>query len=134
MAVHHGDATVSIRLWIDDLRKPPSDEWTWAKTLEEAMDHIRSPVGVSEISFDHDLGVKDLTMENEWINSQPVARYLEDQAQSGELIVMPVWWIHSMNPRGRKELLAILQRAERFIDERRCPYAIHDGRVIVGTK
>lgn len=112
---------MGIRLWIDDMRNPPSDEWVWAKTLEEAMEHIKSPSGVQEVSFDHDLGVKDMTMANTWINSQPVAKYLEAQAESGAIDKLPVWWIHSMNPRGRKELLAILQRAERYIAEREAP-------------
>lgn len=125
-----------IRLWIDDMREPPSDEWTWAKTLEEAMDHVKSPVGIAEISFDHDLGGEKKRNASGWMeytNSQPVAQYLEDQAQSGELLVMPVWWIHSMNPRGRKELLAILQRAERYIAERQVD-AIVAGDTILEIK
>lgn len=128
---------MSIKLWIDDLRQPPSDEWTWAKTLEEAMDHIKSTVGVSEISFDHDLGVKyqDADGWYRWKDTQPVAKYLEAQAESGELSVMPVWRIHSMNPEGRKQLIAILQRAEKFIADRRMPDAImDDGKTIVETK
>jgi hypothetical protein len=123
-----------ICLWIDDYHAPPSDEWTWAKTLEEAMAHIQSPVGVTQISFDHDLGVKDLTRVGEWVNSQPVAKYLEAQAESGELLVMPAWQVHSRNPRGKKELIAILQRAERYIDERRRPDVIMDNGVIMEMK
>lgn len=127
---------MGIRLWIDDVREPPSDEWTWAKTLAEAMDHIQSPTGVKEISFDHDLGEK-YKADDGWYrfrDSQPVARYLEEKAYSGELLTMPVWHIHSMNPVGRKELYAILQSAERYVKERVIPDAIHEDGTILEIK
>lgn len=123
---------MGVKLFIDDLRSPPDDTWTLARTLEEAMEHIKSTPGVKEISFDHDLGVRDYST-GEWVNSQPVARFLEEQAHSGELLVMPIWRIHSMNPRGRVELLAILHRAERFIAEREAPTRGPDAILGDGT-
>lgn len=109
-----------MKLWIDDLRTPPDSSWTWAKTLEEAMAHVTAvPHDVTEISFDHDLGVKYQDQDGwfRWRDTQPVAKWYEAEAKAGRLQQLPVWFIHSMNPPGRKELLAILQRAERYIIE-----------------
>jgi hypothetical protein len=44
----------SKRLWLDDVRRPPSDEWTWAKSVEEAIE-ILATKRVVEASLDHDL-------------------------------------------------------------------------------
>ncbi len=43
-----------MKLWLDDLRPPP-EGWMWARTVEEAMPHLRSGE-VAEASLDHDLG------------------------------------------------------------------------------
>lgn len=107
-----------MRLWIDDYRKPPGDDWTWAKTLEEALAHVRSDVTIEVISFDHDLGVKDL-VNMRWVDTQPVAKWFEAEAEAGRLVHMPVWFIHSANPEGRRQLCAILLRAEKFIEDRK---------------
>jgi hypothetical protein len=110
---------MKLWLWIDDFHKPPHERWTWAKTLEEAMAYVTSSRPIEIISFDHDLGVKDLSRMGEWVNSQPVAKWYETEAENGNLLAMPIWRIHSRNPRGCKELRAILERAERFIAERK---------------
>lgn len=112
---------MKLKLWIDDYRRPPDDSWTWAKTLEEAMAHVTAaPYNIAEISFDHDLGVK-YRDENGWLrwkDTQPVAKWFEAEAEAGRLRKMPVWFIHSMNPEGRKQLLAIMHRAEKYIEDR----------------
>lgn len=44
-----------MKLWLDDVRPPPSKEWLWAKTAEEAIAALS--LGIVEIcSLDHDLG------------------------------------------------------------------------------
>jgi hypothetical protein len=44
-----------IRLWLDDIRTPPNDTWTWVKTVDEAV-ALMETGRVTEASLDHDLG------------------------------------------------------------------------------
>lgn len=44
-----------MKLWIDDIRTPPDDSWTWAKNYSAAVDYLG--YGIADVvSFDHDLG------------------------------------------------------------------------------
>ena len=96
-----------MRLWIDDLRDPPDDTWTWAKSSSVACQHVLSDA-VAEISFDHDLGGDDTAM--------PVALLIEERAYNG--IAPPQWHVHSANPVGRANLQATLRSAERLYDNK----------------
>lgn len=95
-----------MKLWIDDVRPPPGDEWMWAMTLAEALDFIEDG-DCEEVSFDHDLGGDDTAM--------PVAKRIEELAFNGER-APPKWHVHSANPVGRKNLEATLRSADRFWD------------------
>jgi hypothetical protein len=44
-----------MKLWLDDVREPPGEDWTWVKTVPEAKEILGSQE-VSEASLDHDLG------------------------------------------------------------------------------
>ena len=93
------------KLWIDDLREPPDEDWCWAKTSGVAISCLL--IGpVTEISFDHDLGGDDTTMS--------VAKLIEQRAHDGAK--PPKWRIHSANPVGRKNLEAALASADRLWD------------------
>lgn len=41
-------------MWIDDVRRPPSDQWTWARSVAEAI-KILDNDAVIEASLDFDL-------------------------------------------------------------------------------
>lgn len=45
-------------LWLDDIRRPPSSFWKWARTLDDAK-MIINTCNVLEASLDHDLGLHD---------------------------------------------------------------------------
>jgi len=47
-----------VKLWLDDVRTPPDESWTWVKTVEEAIALMNSGE-VVEASLDHDLGQDD---------------------------------------------------------------------------
>ncbi len=49
----------TVKLWHDDVRTPPNDQWVWARTNQEAIE-ILSEYNVVEISLDHDLGLDHL--------------------------------------------------------------------------
>jgi len=44
-----------VKLWVDDLRKPPDDGWYWALDAEDAKEVLLEHQ-ISEQSLDHDLG------------------------------------------------------------------------------
>lgn len=104
-----------MRLWIDDVRKPPTDSWTWCKTSKEAFDLIGLVIAVKTdplhfvISFDHDLGETDTTI--------PIAKYFEELAYNGVDFKLE-WTIHSANPVGKANLQRILESMERFQREK----------------
>ena len=50
----NGDETPTRKLWVDDVRRPPSPGWTWVKTAAEAIDAV-STGEVGELSLDNDL-------------------------------------------------------------------------------
>jgi hypothetical protein len=95
------------KLWIDDLRSPPDDDWHWVKTSSEAIEYLRF-YPVCAISFDHDLGGDDTSMRVvDWI----------DNATNSGLLPPFEWFIHSANPIGRRNIHTALTRiCERFED------------------
>ena len=46
-----------MKLWIDDCREPPGEDWIIARNYEEALRVLQSNL-VTSISFDHDLGTE----------------------------------------------------------------------------
>lgn len=44
------------RIWLDDLREPPDERWTWVKTTQEAIDLLTAE-SVTHASLDNDLGL-----------------------------------------------------------------------------
>lgn len=92
-----------IRLWIDDVRLPPSIDWIWAKTSAEALFAFRE-FNVLEVSFDHDLGGDDTALN--------VANFVEDCVLNAGMRC-PIWYVHSDNPPGRENIKRAMQSAER---------------------
>ena len=43
-----------MKLWLDELSEPPTLEWTWVRTVEEAMDLMETGA-VTHASLDSDL-------------------------------------------------------------------------------
>ena len=44
----------TTRLWLDDVRRPPSGNWTWARSVDEAVEILMTET-VVEASLDNDL-------------------------------------------------------------------------------
>lgn len=101
-----------FKVWHDDIRKPPSHEWLWARTNDEAAQLLRN-LDVAEISLDHDLGMDGVDPD------LPDAIYLKgNSAQTGlDLVDWMVQTgnvpdkvtIHSWNPAGAQRMLRTLQ-------------------------
>ena len=45
-----------MKLWLDDVRTPPDETWTWVKSAQEALELFRQPNVVDIASLDHHLG------------------------------------------------------------------------------
>ena len=93
-----------IKIWIDDIRTPPSEDWIWIKSVNEAKRYISMiyTYGVTDImlSVDHDAGdyAKD---GGDYIK---ILDYLEMVGYNGDLR------IHSMNPVGVQNMRNIIQK------------------------
>ena len=87
-----------IILWVDDLRQPPEGPYYWAKSVNQAIAAIRC-VKFDYLDLDHDAG--DYAYDGgDYIR-------LLDWMEKNE-ISYPIR-IHSMNPVGRMNMLAIAE-------------------------
>lgn len=86
-----------MRLYVDDLRDPPGDDWVVARTSDQALDILREGTSVSEISLDHDLGGDDTT--------RPVVLYLCEHGSWPDVVR-----VHSANPVGVEWIEGMVRR------------------------
>ena len=97
-----------MKLWLDDVRKPPDASWHWVRTAEEAVAWLREDV-VSEASLDHDLALPLLGCEPK--TGYDVAAWLEVHPEHYPPGGVQV---HSMNPSGAERMRAALHKASLF--------------------
>lgn len=104
-----------MRLWHDDIRTPPDDSWTWARTNAQAIKLLRENE-VTEASLDHDLGLDHLDPSEYY--SPDILR--GDGFLTGEHLVIemvhldlipPVVRVHSWNPVGAMRMVSRLRAA-----------------------
>jgi len=93
-----------IRLWVDDVRDPPSSNWVWAKTYNEAVCFLDF-FPVAEVSLDHDLGPGKTGYD--------LAVYMETMAAAGVLDKLE-WHVHSFNPVGSANIRQAMLSCERY--------------------
>lgn len=100
-----------MNLWLDDERLPPSDEWFWAKTAQEAIDWLeKNADNVSRISLDHDLGPEEAGSGYQvacWLegNYHKYFNY-EDYENPTTLTIN----LHSANPIGVQKMYQALRK------------------------
>lgn len=93
-----------MKIWVDDIRTPPDDTWTWAKTSQDAIYWLMSSQICEHeecqfdiMSLDHDLGGDD--------TSRPIVLWMcENEYWPEEVIV------HSANPVGIEWLEGMIRR------------------------
>jgi hypothetical protein len=96
-----------MKLYIDDLRTPETNDYIIMRDSKSAIDFIKNHLSeISEISFDHDLGDVDTTI--------PILEYLEELAFNNVKFDID-FYIHSMNPIGRKNIQRIINSIHRFL-------------------
>lgn len=93
-----------IKIWLDDIRTPPSDDWIWIKSVNTAKRYISmiSSNKIAEImlSVDHDAG-DFATDGGDYIK---LLDWLEETGRN-----YPIH-IHSMNPVGVQNMRAIIRK------------------------
>lgn len=80
-----------MRLWLDDIRRPLDDTWTWVKTVDEARDILMSE-DVEIASFDSDLGA--------WERPDGVCGYDPNEPEGWELVE----WLTVLTRTGEADL------------------------------
>lgn len=104
-----------LKLWHDDIRRPPNDSWNWARTNKAAKKLLlRQPYTVA--SLDHDMGLHDydpdiedadyLWTDEDWPqeDGEELARWMVKNN-----CVPPYIRIHSFNPVGARTMRDILK-------------------------
>lgn len=96
-----------IKLWIDDIRIPPSQEWIWIQSVNKAKEYFLTLSSTNNIdifiSLDHDAG--DFASDGgDYIN---ILNWLEE---SGLVDTGYSFRLHSMNPVGVQNMRAIIQK------------------------
>ncbi len=86
-----------LKLWVDDLRDPPDETWTVARTSQEAISLLTGTRFV-RMSLDHDLGGDDTTRR--------VVLWLCENPHRWPWRVS----VHSANPVGRSWLSGMIDR------------------------
>lgn len=131
-----------MKIWHDDVRHPPDDSWTWARTNKEAIHMLLQAevqgVPVTEMSLDHDLGCHDI--------DGPGAELLKGDSPDGDgvdlvqamcalRIVPPKITIHSWNPDGADRMAGMLKgMSEAEVIVKRFEAPILESRPLMNIK
>jgi hypothetical protein len=100
-----------MKLWLDDERYPPPEpEWHWCKNAPEALIYVlRWGHQVDEWSLDHDLAMEDI--DGAWF----LRCILFAIICNGAHIRVPAIRIHSANPAGRENMLALIKDIREYV-------------------
>lgn len=90
-----------MKLFVDDLRDPPDQSWTVARSTGDALKLCRE-TWPTELSLDHDLGGEDRVMD-----------FLKEFYEMSGARSIPAWKVHSANPVGRLNIESFMTSWER---------------------
>lgn len=93
---------MTYKLFIDDLRMPPTDDWVIARSSQEAWDIVMKLGTPSLISYDHDLGGEDTSMVF-------IHRLIRHKLDNPDFDFPIGYQIHSANPVGVKNIFELLR-------------------------
>ena len=98
----------TFKLWVDDMRQPPSDEWLWARCVQQAKVAIifyehQMQSDTILIDLDHDAG--------DWAkNGGDFIKLLDWLEERGIVDTGYFFHLHTMNPVGRDNMRAIIEK------------------------
>ena len=96
------------KLWLDDVRKPPDDSWSWRKSMEEAKQFVMENE-CDEWALDHDLGGQ-LAHYGTGVYDHAAATGFDFVKACLQFLPKPPKrvWIHSTNTTGAIEMAGLL--------------------------
>lgn len=101
-----------MKIWLDDIRTPPSSDWHWCKTAWEVIALIvTKPNEIEHIAFDHDLG-------HGAGSGHQVVQCLEFYFHNGWVTKLPEWSCQSDNGPGRNNIIQTMKSLERYAKEK----------------
>lgn len=92
-----------IKMYIDDVRCPPDDDWILVRSSDEAVAWVTQNGMPDFISFDHDLGGEDTTMV-----------FLKKIVELG-LKPPNNYHVHSANPIGKQNIVSFVDSWKRVM-------------------
>src|SRR4051812_24062717 len=96
-----------MKLFLDDIRDPPNDTWTVARSYREAVELVQHQGFPETVSFDHDLGDGPTGMDfAHWL----VAFDLDHNVMPDKF----TFQVHSANPVGRDNIVGLLDQYIRW--------------------
>lgn len=105
-----------VKVWHDDVRRPPDDSWIWCRSNQEVI-RIAKAFRIDELSMGHDLGGSDIPlsdldqMDTDFlqVDGDETGVDLADWLGSNDKIPSRVT-IHTMNPDGGRNILGAFIR------------------------
>jgi translation initiation factor 2 alpha subunit (eIF-2alpha) len=94
-----------MKLFVDDVRKPPDKTWIVATTAQKAI-QILSTNKVQVLSLDHDLGDSDET-------GYTIICWIEEQVTNPGFHIPKTILVHSANPVGSQKIKQAIQSIKR---------------------
>jgi hypothetical protein len=88
------------RLFLDDIRNPPDEDWIVCRSTQEAVDIIKERGIPDFMSLDHDLGGEDTTMV--------FLKRLVNEIWDGQS-TPPKYQVHSANPIGTQNIISYME-------------------------
>ena len=92
-----------MRLFLDDVRNPPSDERTIVRNVRQAIFVLSTIPNIDTISLDHDLGSNKST-------GYDVLLWIEREVVKNPDFMCPLILIHTANPVARKKMWAAVEK------------------------
>lgn len=104
-----------MKVWLDDVRPPPDDTWTVAKTAKECIRLLDTNSGAVELcSLDHDLG-----SEKPGEDGYEVLRWIERNCSKDPEYLPPrSILVHTSNPVARERMYQALRSIIRIVEAR----------------
>ncbi len=101
-----------FKLFLDDVRDPPDDTWTLARSYSEAVALVEQHGFPDEVSFDHDLGKAPVLEDKSGLD---FAHFLINlDLDTGAMPNNFTFHVHSANPAGRDNIVGLMEGYLRF--------------------
>ncbi len=108
-----------MKVWLDDVRDPPGEDWVHLRTPEEVIELLRAG-RVTDLSLDHDLGL--VTAEDKEWTGYDVPTWIEHELANGSATFqVPRIAIHSANVVGRRRMEQALDSIRRLSADQERP-------------